>query len=242
MTSGKSIVQLMNEIITKSLQNSDATFNFSLTFLTVMIFIYLTIGVLLSTRITDHSIFDRYYFSMLTLTKIDTGDMTIKKNTHMIAAFIYILIGMSLFSLTIKYLQEHIREILLKNGQTIIAELIKFINQFGYNLTSDDFNLTLSSDSALILEANQKLKVEKNNKLKRKHDQATVKCDKQTQITTLLYSKVNYDNKLMTVESSLEETPVVKQMPVKLKKYTFESAKSNFSSTPSKFSSFNVKT
>lgn len=238
-TTNDSIIQLLNEIFNKCLENSNVTFNFSFGFLFFIVFIYLTIGALLNARMTNMSIFDGYYFTLLILTRIESGDILIETNMQMIASFIYVLIGMSFFSLTINFLQEKIRQILLRNGNTIISEMSKFVNQFGYELKSEDFNLTLSIPKEPLENnfANKPKVVEKVTK-RRKSDVSLVhKCDKQTQITTLLYSRVKYDKKFDAVGENDETPNLKKPEKVRQNKFSFESARSNFSSTPSKFKS-----
>lgn len=211
----RDIFQVMREIVSKSLQHSDNTFNFSFSFLFLAGFVYLTLGALLMARMTNISILDSYYFGILTLTKIGSGDIYIQNNTQAVIAFMYVLFGMSFFSLTIKYLQEQIRQILLKNGQTIISETIKFIDQFGYQLSSEDFNLTLSAETAKFATERSDVRNKMNQRqrsmagermMSRRASVKTevVKCDKQTQITTLLYSRLKYDGL---------EQPAMAEMP-----------------------------
>ncbi len=230
------------EVLIRSVQQSDDTFHFSFGLLSSIIFAYLSLGALVFARMLNVSIFDGYYFTLFMLTKIDSGDPVIEYTSSMIAICVYVLIGMSFFSLTIKYLQEKIRQVLLRNGRNIIAEVTKFTNQFGYNLKSDDFNLSLSHDVSRIV-------VEKSNDValakaaaeaavlvnaRKNSDRTVQKSDKQTQITTLLYSKLKYENfKVVLEEESVEETPLMK-LPMGKSKFSFDSEKiKNSTSTPS---------
>lgn len=215
----RDILQTVREIVFKSLQHSDNTFNFSFSFLALVSFVYLTLGALMIARMTNQSILDGYYFGVLTLTRIGSGDSHIQTNTQAVVSFLYVLFGMSFFSLTIKYLQEQIRLILLKNGQTIISEIIKFIDQFGYQLKTEDFNLTLSGEAAKFVTESTSTAEGK----KRMHHQRSIggekmsrkpsvkmevaKCDKQTQITTLLYSRIKYDGMNQPQSSQMTDMP-----------------------------------
>ncbi len=234
------IKNLCLEVLAISIQQSDDHFNFSFGLLTSIIFGYLTLGAIGFSRMLNVPVFDGYYFTLFMLTKIDSGDPIIESTTSMIAICIYVLIGMSFFSLTIKYLQEKIRQVLLRNGKSIIAELTKFTNQFGYNLKTDDFNLSLSHDvsrivaekpkdtTVLVKESEVRINARKNS------DRIVQKSDKQTQITTLLYSKLKYENfKVVLEEESVEETPEMK-VPMGKSKFSFDSKKiTNSTSTPS---------
>lgn len=233
----KSVKNLLQEIFFKSVQQSHDTFSFSFGLLAFIIFVYLTLGALVSARMSDISLFDGYYFTLFLLTKIDSGDPIIERTSSMVAICVYVLLGMSFFSLSIKYLQEKIRQVLLKNGRNIIVEATKFTNQFGYNLKTEDFNLSLSHDTSRIrIEKPKKHEVEELKVARKLSLIVPVqKCDKQTQITTLLYSKLKYDNRnvMTNPEKIVDETPSMKK-PLTRSKFTFDSEKLlNSTSTPS---------
>lgn len=241
----RDILQIVREIFSKSLQHSDNAFNFSFSFLALISFVYLTLGALFITRMTNQSILDGYYFGILTLTKIGSGDIYIQTNTQAVVCFLYVLFGMSFFSLTIKYLQEQIRMILLKNGQTIISEIVKFIDQFGYQLKTEDFNLTLSAETAKFAtesngaDARNRMFHQRSingEKISRKASVKTevVKCDKQTQITTLLYSRLKYDGMEQSQSNQMTDMPPPPSNTTK---------KSNieFCSTPTLTKQLNIK-
>ena len=200
----RDMLQVIQEIFFKSLQHSDNTFNFSFSFLTFLTVAYLTVGAFTTAHMNNQSILDGYYFSILTLARIDSGDVYIHSSVQAFILFLYVLLGMSFFSLVITYLQEQIRRILLKNGQTIVSEVTKFINQFGYQLKKEDFNLTLSAETARFTADDknrtdrsklplQRLVTKSETSSKPSKALEIVRCDKQTQITTLLYSRLKYE-------------------------------------------------
>lgn len=241
------MLELFKEICLESFKQSNDIFNFSFGFIFFIIVIYTSLGTLLAAQMSGLSMIDGYYFSMLTMSQIDSGDIKIESIHCMIAAIFYVIMGMAFFSLTIKFLKEKIRGIFLRNGEAIIMEIIKFSTQFGYNLKQEDFNLTLSHEASRIpssVETQSKKKDLEELPCPNKPDQTTVKCDKTTQITTSLYS--NFKGKKVEVSKQLigddvidDETPIMKQMdkfkPFKiLKCNSSETSFKSLSSTPTK--------
>ena len=197
----KNMSKTINEIFVKSLQNSEDKFDFSFGLLFALALLYLTLGAVFISKMSRFSLFDGYYFLLFTLGKIDTHDLVIDKAAHMIVAFVYVLVGMSFFALILKRLQEATRLVLIKSGQNLILEIMKFVNQFGYNLKLNDVSLVFSNsiESIRFLKHNNLLNLDqeageaKPPHLNAKIEAAVEKCDKQTQITTLLYSKFRRD-------------------------------------------------
>ena len=215
--SNQSTFEALCEIALNCMENNDDTFDLSLGFLFSVVFIYLSFGAIISSRVANWSIFNGYYFSLLSLTKIGLGDLVISNTKFMLLSCGYTLFGLAFFDLTINCLQEKLRMIIVRNGQHAINEIIKFFNQFGYNWSPDsvNFNLAIAGNFKL----NKKVTVvETNNNEQDQTEQSTkdlhlrsnkismkkmkamndyggyymnevAKCDKQTQITTLLCSK-----------------------------------------------------
>lgn len=249
----KNILELFKEIFLESFKQSNDIFNFSFGFLAFIIFLYTSCGTLLGAQISNQSVIDGYYFSMLTMSQIDSGDIEFQSIYFMLASIFYVLIGMAFFSLTIKFLKEKIRGLFLMNGEAIITEIIKFSTQFGYNLKQEDFNLTLSNEVSRIPTATvETQQIKKKESIEQiqipiKLDQTRVKCDKATQITTLLYSKLknkkeNFMPRQLIVITD-EETPIMKQIdknfrPYKIQQNGSETSLDILSSTPTRRRNF----
>lgn len=214
------------DIAVNSIEKSNDKFDLPLGFLFGLVFFYLTLGAVFSSRISSWSLFNGYYFSLISLTKIGLGDLVIDDTTFILFSTIYILFGLAFFDLTILVLQEKIRLLLIQNGKNIINEICKFVNQFGYNwsierISSNLDNLGKSSlhfslgtiNAKRVNEPEQEeesfsqaIKNYKNTINSRKgkkikssfdrvdHSDHLQKCDKQTQITTLLCSRFKSDN------------------------------------------------
>jgi hypothetical protein len=190
------------ELAAECYEQNDDAFDLSLGFLFAILFCYLSFGAIINSRVADWTLFNGYYFSLITFTRIGLGDLTLGNTKFILLSSLYTLFGIACFDLTIQNLREKIRLILINNGQNIVNETIKFVNQFGYewNIESVNFNLGVNNTHAVAkAQAVEAAKLnEKMTSLKRpiKAIDAKLntlkevkKCDKQTQITTLLYTK-----------------------------------------------------
>ena len=245
----KTMSKTINEILVKSLQNSADTFDFSFGLLFALALLYLTLGAVFISEMSHFSLFDAYYFLIFTLGKIDSHDLVIDKAAHMVVAFVYILVGMSFFALILKRLQEATRLVLIKSGQNLILEIMKFVNQFGYNLKLNDVSLVFSNsiESIRFLKHNNLLNLDQEvgeakqpQHLNAKIETAVEKCDKQTQITTLLYSKFRRDQYLSgeqkiasVLPNSAAKYTLIEQTP-KFHHVSSTMKSIQFSSTPTK--------
>jgi hypothetical protein len=136
----RSSFQTLVIIALNCLEQTDDAFDLSFTVLFGLVFIYLSLGAIVSSRIFDWPLFDGYYYSLIVLTKISAGSSAVQDTRYMIISFFYVMIGLSFFTLTIQNLQEKIRQLLIRSGQNIVDEIIKFANQLGYRW-SFDYNL-----------------------------------------------------------------------------------------------------
>ena len=194
------------ELASECYEQNDDVFDLSLGFLFSILFSYLTFGAIVYSRVADWSLFDGYYFSLITFTKIGLGDLTIGNIKFALISSLYTLFGIAFFDLTIQNLREKIKVLLLSNGQKVIWEIVKFVNQFDYQWSIENVNFNLgvtklSSDDKMdkkSLGSFQKksplLKRSKMTDVSRANDLKEVKkLDKQTQITTLLYTKFKFE-------------------------------------------------
>ena len=125
------------EIAADCYKQNDDVFDLSLGFLFGLIFSYLSLGAIISSRAANWSLFNGYYFSVITLTKIGLGDLTVGDTKFVLVSSLYTLFGIAFFELAIQNLREKIRILLISNGQNIVLETIKFVNQFGYDWSMD---------------------------------------------------------------------------------------------------------
>lgn len=205
------------EISSSCIEKSNDTFDLSLGFLFALVFVYLTFGAIFASRIANWSLFNGYYFSLISLTKIGLGDLVIDDTKFILFSSIYALFGLAFFDLTILTLQEKLRLILIKNAKHLLTEICKFATQFGYNWSIEKSNLNLDNlgknsmmsnlaidianknskaeqkDEALAYMNNVHLSAKRGGKKNKfsfdRTDLDVIKCDKQTQITTLLCSR-----------------------------------------------------
>ena len=232
----KSLFQSLCEIASNCLEQNDDTFDLSLGFLFGLVFVYLTLGAIASSRVANWSLFNGYYFSLISLTKIGLGDLVVEDTKFFLLSSLYTLFGLAFLDLTIQTLQEKIRLHLIKNAQNIVLEIIKFAKQFGYewSIESINFNIGLKSKSFSVdssaqsntnannIEQDEKeiilqsrlSSISPNSMSYRRIKKSIVdhhvrggglnalsfydvpKTDKQTQITTLLYSKFKLEHSL----------------------------------------------
>jgi hypothetical protein len=281
----RSSFQTLVVIALNCLEQTDDAFDLSFTVLFGLVFIYLSLGAIVSSRMFDWPLFDGYYYSLIVLTKISAGSSAVQDTKYMILSFFYALIGLAFFTLTIQNLQEKIRQLLIRSGQNIIDEIIKFANQLGYRwsfdynlndfakannvmfaapLTSSSLNKKGNSKSGLLSSASdqeeelfsaaasfsskhkghnyssfgsakyrshsmnpQALRRRANKKLSVLKDRGELKllaggykyrdvekCDKQTQITTLLSSKFKFDfSKRNSFSDSTQSLPTMFESP-----------------------------
>ncbi|CAF0706704.1 unnamed protein product [Brachionus calyciflorus] len=212
----KGFVQIFVELTVNSLEKSNDKFDLSLGVIFSLVFVYLSIGALIISRLNESPLSNGYYFSVLSLTKINLGNLRINDSFIFILMTAYFLLGLAFFDLTLLTLQEKIRFLIIKNFKNIIIEVCKFSSQFGYNWTGEHMihileNLGINSYFKS-LENNQSIKaiqtiekdpiVDKINSLKNRNsrklrysnEKNISKCDKQTQITTLLCSRFKMDS------------------------------------------------
>ena len=233
----KGVFDLLTDISVDCLEKTDEIFDFSPYFLIGFIFIYLTIGALYTSRLLNLTLFNGYYFTLIALVKIGMDDFKSPETSLnnepivIILRYAYVLFGISFFSMTISYLQLNIREVLLHSGENLIIEFIKFVNQFGYNLTIEHFNICLEKSDNLNKSSSHLDSLLSNNSnanLNQKDDLKRVdsfkfrsrlpsqlkginllldvpKSDKQTQITTLLYSKVKPFQQFVSSSSIVDD-------------------------------------
>ena len=189
------------ELAAECYEQNDDAFDLSLGFLFTILFSYLTFGAIVNSRVADWSLFNGYYFSLITFTRIGLGDLTLDNTKFILLSSLYTLFGIACFDLTIQNLREKIRLILISNGHHIVTETIKFMNQFGYEWSIENVNFNFGVNSHQVAKAitNDVKSIEKIASTKRPTKaidtnklnilKEVKKCDKQTQITTLLYTK-----------------------------------------------------
>lgn len=212
------------ELASECYKQNDDVFDLSLGFLFSILFSYLTVGAIINSRAADWSLFNGYYFSLITFTKIGLGDLTIENTKFILVSSMYTLFGIAFFDLTIQNLREKIKLVLINNGQNLIEETIKFVNQFGHNWSMESvaFNLGVKvvpqEELSKIIMGKDMKGSESTLKKKSALNDANghvKKCDKQTQITTLLYTKFKHDKISNNLESSNSVTDQVKIASVK---------------------------
>ena len=149
----KSIIHILFDCYEKS----DNLFDFPLLILSLLIFIYLSLGVFIyannpKENITNEgNVVDYYYFNVISLLKIGLGDLTINlkeaSNLYLTFFYAYIIIGVSFFSMIVESLKLKIKLILIKTGHNMLFEVLKFANQLGYNIDFQNDVATSSNDN-----------------------------------------------------------------------------------------------
>lgn len=228
----QSLFRSLIDIGQMCIDQTNDLFDLSLGFSFGFVFFYLSLGAFITSRIVQCSLFNGYYFSLITLTKIGLGDLLYNNQSHLtVFTSIYILVGIAYFDLIILSLQEKIRILLIRNAKNIIGELIKFANQLGYAWSIDSFNFdnlgkhsinkiiysnkTSNTNSVSDLDfddvfftsrttSNVSVRSRRNDPKGINYHEIS-KCDKQTQITTLLCSKFKYEKSGLS--SSLSSIP-----------------------------------
>jgi hypothetical protein len=118
---------------------SDDTFDFKLSFMIFLLFIYLTMGALVSSHLAQWCLIDGYYFIVITLTTIGLGDKVIREETNnfnfiiRVVIYAYTLFGLAFFASIVQCLHSRLRLYLLDYGQVIVTHLSNFLKQFGIN-------------------------------------------------------------------------------------------------------------
>jgi hypothetical protein len=155
----------------------------------ILVFIYMTIGTFFT---YSESLLDSYFGSFLTLTQTSFRFEPNESPLSTLSLFIYILFGLALFGLIIKYLEENVQILLIKSGNDVLLRLKKFKNQFGHHresiITVDNLMQT-ENDTNPSEVNNEKHSLKKTSIIKDALFQSSTKFDKQTQVTTLLSSQ-----------------------------------------------------
>lgn len=163
--------------------------DFPSSLLFILVFIYTTIGTLFT---YSESLLDGYLNIFLTLTQTSFEFKEYEKPLFSALFLIYVLLGLALFGLIIKYLEKNVQILLTQSGNDIFLRLKMFRNQFGHHRESiiavDSFIQT-ENDSILSEFTTDKHPPKKTSIIKDALFQASTKCDKQTQVTTLLSSQ-----------------------------------------------------
>lgn len=165
------------------------------------------------------SFIDSIFYTFISISKVKMINSLYLNNLNStIFLFFYYLFGISLFTLIFKYFAIRLRNLLLKNGRSLISNIINLTNyltiingindnsmQFSFSNDSlsstpekqqhnnkDDESSTITS--SFLLEKQRRKSILMRKRTSILHDLNNIslnviKCDKQTQITTLLASK-----------------------------------------------------
>ena len=219
-TQPETFTELITEVFTVAVQQTRNNFDFSVATSLSFLLAYLTLGAVASSSLFSVPFVDSYYFLLIFLSKIDltfikTCDSTIQIENNLIGCMIlsafcaYLLVGICLTALVVQRINSEIKFILFENTKQSILKLISLLNQFGYEVELDSFSFEFSTTSAhhyhddraknlldFNLDADElldlTLKCSPNSLAARRASRLkrTELFDKQTQITTLLCSKL----------------------------------------------------
>lgn len=110
----------------------------------------------------DISILNCYYFNLMSLMRIGFGDLIIYLNQtstlFLFTFYTYLFIGVAFFILIIEYFKIKLKFLLIKTGQNIIFEILKFAKQLGYKIDSSNRDESINSkdvSSSLSSSSNQ---------------------------------------------------------------------------------------
>lgn len=205
------------DIAVTSYDETDDKFDFPLSVLLTIVFSYLSVGALFTSLICKWSLLDGYYYCVVSLTKIGFGDVVMRESKLWLFSIAYTLFGVAFFALTLKYLEIKLKYLLIRTSQNVVCKIIKFLNQLGYKLDIDDsFAENSPHDISIINDADDVFYHSRANISRRKssflHKRSSLlkdlnefkilnsigsfevtKCDKQTQITTLLCTRNVYE-------------------------------------------------
>jgi len=220
------------DIAVNSYDETDDKFDFPLSVLLSIVFSYLSIGAIFSSLICKWSLLDGYYFCVVSLTKIGFGDVVMSEPKLWLFSIAYTLFGVAFIALTLKYLEVKFKYLLIRTSQNVVGKIINFLNQLGYKLDIDDsFAETSTHDASVMIDADDVFYHSRANMSRRKssflHKRSSLlkdlnefkilnsignfevtKCDKQTQITTLLCTRNVYEPNVSQMVSTKIVQPV----------------------------------
>lgn len=210
----KGFFQLFLEIVVSSIEKTNDKFDFSITILLGLILFFVTSSAFIISRLNNIPLSNGCYYGVIAFNKINILDLKVTNTISFIFLTIYFLLGLAFFDLTLLSLQEKIRNLIIINGKNIINEVCKFANQLGYNwrdeliisvlenlgtnsfFKSRNISIKLIEEQNLAASKDNKSPMNRNSKKFRFSFENNVKkLDKQTQITTLLFSKYKLDSK-----------------------------------------------
>jgi hypothetical protein len=205
----------LTDALMTSFEETNDKFDFSLQMLIALIFFYLSIGALFYSYNFKWCFIDSIFNIFTSISKITmTNRFYLSNLNSLIFSFFYYLFGISFFAQIFKYLAIKLRYLLLKNGRSLISSIINLTNYLSI-INGNDNSLQFSFSNESLTSTPEKQEHEQQNRdeetsfllekqrrksiLMRKrtsilHDLNNIslnliKCDKQTQITTLLASK-----------------------------------------------------
>jgi hypothetical protein len=205
------------DIAVSSYDETDDKFDFPLSVLLSIAFSYVSVGALFSSLICKWSLLDGYYFCVVSLTKIGLGDVVMREPKLWLFSIAYTLFGVAFFALTLKYLEIKFKYLLIRTSQNVVGRIIVFLNQLGYKLDIDDsFAEASAHDASMMIDADDVFYHSRAHMGRRKssflHKRSSLlkdlnefkilnsignfevtRCDKQTQITTLLCTRNLYE-------------------------------------------------
>jgi hypothetical protein len=171
---------------------------------------YITVGAVASSNILALSLIDGYYFVLIFLSRIDLNLIEVNNDKIQaeisyfiyLACFVYFIVGICLASLILQRINSEIKSILYKNTRSSILKLIALLNRFGYRIEEENIDFefyTVSDNQSNLLKSATDFNMDAdhvglsfNDNLTRRASRykRAESCDKQTQITTLLCSKL----------------------------------------------------
>ncbi len=208
--SNETFSDIFVEIFVLSVKQTKNSFDFSVSTSLAFLLVYLTAGAVASSNLFGMTLINGYYFMSIFLTRIDLN--LIEENIHklqtendyfiFLACFIYLIVGVCLTSLVLHRINSEIKLVLYENSRGLILKLIAVLDQLGYKIeedsidfefytVSDSQNNVLKSTEGLNLDADF-VKLSSNDNLARRVSRfkKNESSDKQTQITTMLCSKL----------------------------------------------------
>ncbi|RNA41625.1 T family of potassium channels 18-like isoform X1 [Brachionus plicatilis] len=210
----KGFFQLFLEIVVSSIEKSNDKFDFSISIVFGLVLFFITSSAFIISRLNNVPLSNGCYYGVIALNKINILDLKITNTFIFVLLTIYFLLGLAFFDLTLLTLQEKIRNLIIINGKNLINEVCKFANQLGYNwrdeliisvlenLGTNSFfksrNLSLKLTEEQETTSSEVSVTPKNRngkKFRYQFENNVKKSDKQTQITTLLFSKYRMDSK-----------------------------------------------
>lgn len=210
----KGFFQLYLEIVVSSMEKTNDKFDFSISILLGLVLFFISSSAFIISRLNNVSLSNGCYYGVIAFNKINVLDLKVTNTISFIFLSIYFLLGLAFFDLTLLSLQEKIRNLIIINGKNIINEVCKFANQLGYNwrdeliisvlenlgtnsfFKSRNYSIKLTEEQNSTTPNDNKSPLNRNaKKFRFTFENNIKKSDKQTQITTLLFSKYKLDSK-----------------------------------------------